>query len=106
MTVLLFSAAIGSALVVFAIRGVKRRRFEGRRAGLPGLTPENAIRIQRFDEIQDWVRTTPCRDGSRPHIVSEGSLQHGGRAVRVVHVECSSCADEFSLYFDLSELLN
>lgn len=106
MTALLFGAAIGVVMILFTLRGVKRRRFEGRRAGMPGLSPESAIRVQRFDEIQDWVRTTPCRDGSRPEIVSEGSLQLEGRTVRVVHVECSSCADEFSLYFDLSELLN
>ncbi|MEL6760436.1 MAG: hypothetical protein AAFP04_08510 [Myxococcota bacterium] len=83
-------------------RDSKRREREQ----LPGLTPERAISIQRFDEIQDWVRRTPCADGSRPVIVAEGSLQHGARSMRVVHVECSSSRDAFALYFDVSTLLN
>lgn len=103
MTSLLFAAAIVFALGVL---GWRRFRQRGVRAGLPGLTPERAIAIQRFDEIDEWVRRTPCRDGSRPNIVSEGSLSLDGKSYRVVHVECDSCADEFSLYFDQSGLLN
>ncbi|MEO1174528.1 MAG: hypothetical protein AAFX94_21110 [Myxococcota bacterium] len=103
MTGLLFAAAI-----VAALAGLGWRSFRGRgaRRGLPGLSPEHAISIQRFDEIEDWVRRTPCRDGSRPRIVSEGSMSIQGKSYRVVHVECDGCADEFSLYFDQSGLLN
>lgn len=103
---MLFSVAVVAALLTFATRALRRRRFESGREERPGFTPGRAIPIQRFDEIAQWVNDTPCRDGSRPVIVSEGGVQFEGRSMRVVHVECESCADAFSLYFDLSGLLN
>lgn len=102
----LFGLIVVGVMTAMLARRWSRYRRRRERERLPGLTPERAIPIQRFDEIQDWVQRTPCTDGSLPVIVAEGSLQHGARSMRVVHVECSSSRDTFALYFDVSTLLN
>lgn len=89
------------AVVVTAVRYAQHRAVERAR---PGGSPQTAIPIENYADIDVAVRMQSCRCGGRFLVRGEGPAQHRGRPLRVTHLECRSCERERRLYFDLSTL--
>jgi len=89
--------AVGAAL----IRHLQSRAVDRAR---PGRSPETAIPIENYADIDVAVRMQSCRCGGRFVVRGEGPSEHHGHPLRVTHLECRSCEREQRLYFDLSTL--
>jgi hypothetical protein len=102
---MIITAALGLvavlAVVVTTVRYVQKRAVERAR---PGASPQTAIPIENYADIDVAVRMQSCRCGGRFVVRGEGPSQHQGRPLRVTHLECRSCEREQRLYFDLSTL--
>lgn len=83
-----------------------RRRFARLLASVEGGAPHNAVRVDSFGDIDDEVRERRCPCGGRYEVHGEGSREHGGRRLRVLRVECSSCERRGEMFFDVTELFH
>jgi hypothetical protein len=98
---LILGAALIAALGAVAWKAWRRRAAERAR---PGGTPETALAVHDFAEIDRASRGQTCHCGGPFRLRGEGPAQWAGRPLRAVTLECSRCERERRLYFDLSEL--
>ena len=98
--------ALLAALLASAVR--RRRRTLARRAilALPGATPETALAIRDFGEIDAAIALPSCPCGHRPAPAGEGSREVGGRRFRVARLVCPSCEEEQFVFFETTEVLH
>jgi hypothetical protein len=96
----LFVAAIAAALTAMTLRRVRRAR--GRRAALrrPGATPELAIAITSWDDMQPHLRRRPCACGGTLRLAGEGSRAVGDRRFRIGRLVCDDCEEAADVFFD------
>jgi len=83
-----------------------RRRLLRLMRALPGGTPENAIVVASFAEIDDHVRARRCACGGRVEVLGEGSRALERTRLRVIHVECGICERRAEMYFDVTGLFH
>ena len=105
MTTILFVLAIVAAV---AAMGLKRRaKAKARRASFegPGMSPEQAIAIRRFDDMDEEIRRRHCLCGARFSLAGEGTRDVGGRTLRVARLYCEECDESREVFFDTSTLL-
>lgn len=89
------------AAVVIGVRLLRRRATE---RAQPGRSPERAIAIRDYGEMDFAVSTQTCVCGGRFAIRGEGP--GAGPQLRVAHLECRRCEREAVVYFDVSQVLH
>lgn len=97
MASLLGVAALVAAVVV-GLRWLQRRAVDRARAG---GSPQRAIPIADYSEIDVAVRLQTCACGGHFLVRGEGPEGAAG-ALRVAHLECRRCERERRVYFDVS----
>jgi hypothetical protein len=102
---MILTAALALAAVIAValttVRYLQRRAVE---RAMPGRSPETAIPIENYADIDVAIRMQSCRCGGRLVVRGEGPSAHRGHPLRVTRLECRSCERERQLYFDLSTL--
>jgi hypothetical protein len=88
------------AAIVVGIRLLQRRAVDRAR---PGATPDTAIPISDYSDIDVAVNMQTCRCGGRFALRGEGPASLPGR-FRVAHLECRRCEREQRVYFDMSTI--
>ena len=94
------------ALAFSARRLWLRRRLARLMRALPGGTPEHAVTVSSFSEIDDDVRGRRCPCGGRYEVLGEGSRVREGARLRLLRLECGICERETEIYFDVTELFH
>jgi hypothetical protein len=102
----LLTAALLLALAFSARRLWLRRRLARLMSRLPGGRPDSALSVGSFDEIDEQIRTRRCPCGGRYEVRGEGSRAVEASRLRVVRVECGTCENEASVYFDVTGLFH
>lgn len=103
---LLIGLAVILALLFSGRRFLLRRRLVRLMSRLPGGRPESALSVASFDEIDEQIRARRCPCGGRYDLLGEGSRAVAHTRLRVVRVECGTCENETSIYFDVSGLFH
>ena len=104
MTGLLFAAVVLVAAGVWLWRGAAARAERRRLRSGPGTSPEEAIPVRSFDDIDLVVAGRRCSCGSALRLTGEGARQDGERRLRFTRLVCDECEEAYALYFDLTEL--
>lgn len=102
---LLLAAALVAALAASGYRALRRLRRRRALAALPGGSPESAIAVSGFADIDAHVSARRCPCGGSLASLGERSLAaaHAGsgeRRLRVVRVECRHCEERSEVWFD------
>jgi len=84
--------------VVVGIRLLQRRAVDRAR---PGATPDTAIPVADYSDIDVAVNMQTCSCGGRFALRGEGPASPPG-PLRVAHLECRRCEREQRVYFDMS----
>jgi hypothetical protein len=89
--------------LVLVIAGLAWRSWRRRAAecALPGRSPETAICVRDYSEIDVTVGLERCPCGGRFVVRGEGPVRARGSGLRMTRIECRRCARERVLYFDL-----
>lgn len=88
------------AAIVVGIRLLQRRAVDRAR---PGATPDTAIPVSDYSDIDVAVNMQTCRCGGRFALRGEGPASRPDR-LRVAHLECRRCEREQRVYFDMSTI--
>ena len=105
MTSLLFVLAIVAAVGAMGLRAHRRRALKHAAAGRPGASPDNAIYIRSFHEMDEHLRKRWCSCGGFLEIIGEGTRERDGRRYRVARMECHECEETGEVFFDTTDLL-
>ncbi len=106
MTAVLFVLAVAAALVAMGLRRQRRNRQRRAAASRPGATPDTAIWVRSFDEIDEHLRRTWCGCGGILEPQGESSREEGGRRLRVARLVCQECDESTTLHFDTTDLVH
>lgn len=104
MTGLLFALVATAAAGVWIWRGLTARAERRRLHRGPGTSPEHAIPVQSFQDIDLAIAGRQCSCGTALRLTGEGPRQDGERRLRVARLVCDECDEAFTLYFDLTEI--
>jgi hypothetical protein len=104
MAGLVFAAVVLVAAGVWLARGARARAARRRWREGPGTSPERAIPVRSYDEIDAAVAARRCACGERLRPTGEGTRQAGERRYRFVRLACDECEEAAALYFDVSEV--
>jgi hypothetical protein len=99
MLSLVIGVAALVAVLVVAVRLIQQRAID---RAQPGRSPDTAIPIENYGDMDFAVRMQTCGCGGRYLLRGEGSLADPDRPLRIAHMECRRCEREQRLYFDLS----
>lgn len=102
----LLLVALLAALGAAAVR--RRRTARARRAiaGLPGSSPETAIRIRDYGDMETAIASRVCLCGNRLDTAGEGSREIGDRRFRVSRLVCPACEEEQFVFFETTDVLH
>jgi hypothetical protein len=105
MITILFVGAIVAAVVAMGLK--RRAKAQARQASFegPGSSPDAAIAIRTFADMDDELRRRHCLCGARFSVAGEGSRDAGGRVFRVARLYCDECDESREVFFDTSTLL-
>jgi hypothetical protein len=103
---LALSAALVAALIAVALRRARRARLRRLARTRPGGTPENAIAIRSFGEMDEHLARRWCVCGGYLERRGEGTREAGGRRLRVARLACQECEREDELFFDTTGVLH
>jgi hypothetical protein len=106
LTHLLFVVAIVAAVSAIFARRLRRRRLRAAARTRPGATPELAIHIRSFAEMDGHLARRWCHCGGYLERRGEGSRDVEGRRFRVARLECQECEAVDEVYFDTTDLLH
>jgi len=98
-------------VLVAAVASVGRRRWHrhalrraaGRR---PGSSPERAIAIRSWNELDDHLGKRWCACGGYLERAGEGTRESGGHRYRIARLRCQECDALDEVYFDTTEVLH
>ena len=106
MLQLLLVAALLVALAAMARRSYRRRRLLRAAVHRAGASLENAIAVQRFDEIDVHLRARWCHCGGYLERCGEGTREVGGRRYRTARLQCQECEADAVVFFDTTDVLH
>ena len=104
MTGLLLSLAIIAAVFATGVRHLRRRRLRRAHAERPGVSPERAIAIRSYDEMDDHLARRWCICGGYLERSGEGTRVSNGRRFRVARLRCQECDRVDEVFFDTTEV--
>ena len=99
---LALTAVLLLALGFSGYRFFSRRSHQSRWRRLPGGSPESAMPVSSFDELDSELTRRRCHCGGRYDRHGEGPVGAEGRVLRSVAVECRRCEERTRVYFDLT----
>jgi hypothetical protein len=105
-TSLLRTTANAAAVVAVAVRRARRRSLRRAARERAGATPELAIVVRSFTEIDDHLRRRWCHCGGYLERTGEGSREMDGRRFRIARLRCQECEDATEVFFDTTEMLH
>jgi hypothetical protein len=100
VTGVLFVAAIVAAVTAMALRRLRRVRARQAARRRPGATPELAIPVTSWSDMERHLRRRPCPCGGVLRLAGEGSRAVGERRFRVGRLVCDDCEEGEDVYFD------
>jgi hypothetical protein len=106
VTQLLLVAALAAAIVALARRRWRRARLVRLATTRPGASPDLAIPVTSFGEIDDCLRQRRCACGGYLERRGEGSRALAGQRFRVARLECQDCERVEEVFFDTTDLLH
>lgn len=104
VTSLVMTVAIVLAVVAVARRRWRRRALRQAARGRAGATPELAIVVRSFGEMDDQLGRRWCHCGGYLERTGEGTRETGGRRFRIARLRCQECDDAAEVFFDTTEL--
>jgi len=104
VTSLLLSLAILAAVVATAARRLRRRRARRAAARGAGVSPEEAIAIRSYAEMDDHLARCWCTCGGYLERMGEGTRVSNGRRFRVARLRCQECERVHEVFFDTTEV--
>ena len=104
MTGLLLSLAIIAAVCATGLRRLRRRRLLRAAAQRPGVSPERAIAIRSYDEIDEHLARRWCICGGYLERSGEGTRVSDGRRFRIARLRCQECDRVDEVFFDTTEV--
>ena len=92
----------------FARAGRRLRTARLRRAAAlrAGASPELAIAVRNFTEIDDHVARRWCHCGGYLERTGEGSREASGRRFRIIRLRCQECEEGCEVFFDTTEIMH
>jgi hypothetical protein len=106
VTHLLFVAAIVAAVTAVFLRRRRRSRLRAAARTRAGATPELAIPIRSFADMDEHLSKRWCFCGGYLERRGEGSRDVDGRRFRVARLECQECEAVDEVFFDTTDLLH
>jgi hypothetical protein len=103
---LLLVAALLAAIMAMGGRGYRRRRLRRAAATRAGSSPDTAIVVRRFDEIDAHLRARWCHCGGYLERCGEGTRETGGRRYRTARLHCQECDADALVFFDTTDMLH
>lgn len=101
---LLLGVVLVAAVVAMARRRGTRRRLRREAAVRPGASPELAIWVRSFTEIDEHLGRRWCHCGGYLERAGEGTREQGGRRYRVARLRCQECDEPAEVFFDTTEV--
>lgn len=86
-----------AAAIILGLRLMQQRAVQ---RAQPGRSPDSAIAIEDYGDMDIAVRLQVCRCGGRFVLRGEGPARQAN--LRVAQLECRKCEREQRLYFDVS----
>ena len=103
---LLLTVAIVAAVVAVARRRARRAGLRRAAATRAGATPDLAIAIRSFTEIDEHLSGRWCHCGGYLERTGEGTRDAGGRRLRIARLRCQECEESAEVFFDPTELVH
>jgi hypothetical protein len=107
---MVISLLLTIAIVAAVVSMWRRRR---RRSGLrqaararAGASPDLAIAVRSFHEIDDHLTRRWCHCGGYLERTGEGTRELGGRRFRIARLRCQECDDAAEVFFDTTEIVH
>lgn len=104
MTGLLFVAAITAALIAIGSRRWRRARLRRASRTRAGASPDSAILIRSYTEMEDHLMGRWCHCGGFLERRGEGTLELGSRRYRVANLSCQECDEIHRVFFDTTDV--
>jgi hypothetical protein len=106
VTGLLLSLAILAAVFTIGMRRLRRRRLRRAAATRAGVSPERAIPIRSYAEIDEHLAQRWCLCGGYLERTGEGTRVSDGRRFRVARLRCQECDRVDEVFFDTTEVVD
>src|SRR5262245_12391338 len=103
---LLMAIAIVAAVVAVARQRLRRSALRRAAATRAGASPDLAIAVRSFNEMDDHLGRRWCHCGGFLERTGEGSREIGGRRFRIARLQCQECEDAAEVFFDTTELVH
>ena len=104
MTGLLFVAAISAALIAIGSRRWRRARLIRASRARLGASPESAIPIRSYTEMEDHLMGRWCHCGGFLERRGEGTHEVRNRRYRVANLCCQECEEIHRVFFDTTDM--
>jgi hypothetical protein len=102
----LLLAALVAALIATASRRARRARLRRLAAARPGASPELAIPIRSYGEMDEHLDGRWCICGGYLERRGEGTRDADARRLRVARLRCQECETEAEVFFDTTDVLH
>jgi hypothetical protein len=103
---ILFTLAILAAVTAVGMRRMRRTRLRRAAANRPGASPEQAIYIRSYGDIDAHLAARWCFCGGYLERTGEGTREIGGRRFRVARLACQECEAVEEVFFDTTDVLH
>jgi hypothetical protein len=103
---LLLVAAIVAAVVSVGLRRRRRTRLRVAARTRAGASPELAIHIRSYGEMDEHLGRRWCVCGGYLERTGEGTRDAGDRRFRVARLTCQECERIDEVFFDTTDVLH
>jgi hypothetical protein len=106
MMVVLFTLAIVAAVISVGLRRVRRQHLRRAAALRAGSSPERAIHVRSYGEMDGHLAQRWCLCGGYLERTGEGSRASGDRRLRIARLRCQECEEIDEVFFDTTDVLH
>jgi hypothetical protein len=103
---ILFTLAILAAVTAVGTRRLRRARLRRAAADRPGASPERAIYIRSYGDMDEHLAARWCFCGGYLERTGEGTRESAGRRFRVARLACQECESVEEVFFDTTDVLH
>jgi hypothetical protein len=103
---LVMVAAIVAAVASMGLRRRRRSRLRAAARTRAGATPDLAIAIRSFGEMEEHIDRRWCHCGGYLERSGEGTREVAGRRFRVARLTCHECESVDEVFFDTTGVLH
>ena len=105
-TSLLLAVTIVAAVLSLGLRRWRRARLRRAARTRAGSSPERAIPIRSFAEMDEHLAGRWCGCGGFLERLGEGTREVGGHRYRVARLSCQECETVDEVFFDTTDVLH